>query len=192
MCLPVLTSACSVAVSTRKVFRNDLSLSAFQRQFSVWNSTVLQQKQRRFSQFLRAAGDAELFDRPDFVSPFCARRTAMPAMFDVLQASSEDVDVILTKLLSHYAGTALLGAAGDGLSFMRVLQAIAADQPRFHGATPFILPILGLSPHLEFHVVHAGWRNYRRYVHLLGAVLNNCRCNRRTSWSRSGTLSGSR
>ena len=120
-------------------------------------------KNLRFTGFLRAAAAGTLFDRPDFTSPFSARKTAQPAIFDVLQASAEDVDTIFVKLMEHFKHVALVCAAGDGLSFMRSLQAIAADVPRFHGGTPFVLPILGLSPHLEFHVVHAGFRNYRYY-----------------------------
>ena len=134
---------------------------------------VVGNKKIRFTRFLRAAAAGTLFDRPDFISPFTVRKTAQPAMFDVLQASADDVDQILEKLLDHFKNVALLCAAGDGLSFARTLQAIAADIRRFHDRGPLVLPILGLSPHLEFHVAHAGWRNYRPYLNLFGRLLDN-------------------
>ena len=165
--------SCPDTVAAKKVFRDDLSLAAFQRQFSVWNSDVLSNKRLRFTRFLQAAADGTLFDRPNFDSPFQARKTSQPAMFDLLQASADDVDQIYQKLMAHFSDVALLAAAGDGLSFMRSIQAIAADAPRFHGQKPFVLPILGLNPHLEFHVVHAGWRNFRHYINIFGRMLNN-------------------
>ena len=114
-----------------------------------------------------------LFDRPNFVSQHFPRKTAMPAMFDVLQAKNSDMEIIMSKLCEEYHRVSLLCAGGDGLSFMRMLQAIAADVPRFHGRRPFVLPILGVAPHLEFHVVHAGHRNYRPYMNIFFGILNN-------------------
>ena len=132
-------------------------------------------KQQRFTTFMAQArqGSETLFDRPNFVSPHTARRTAQPAMFDVLQAKHEDVDVIMCNLMEHFRSVVLLFAAGDGLSFARMLQAIAADTPRYHGRTPFVIPILGITPHLEHHVAHAGWRNYRPYINMHGNLLNS-------------------
>ena len=111
--------SCPDTVAAKKVFRDDLSLAAFQRQFSVWNSDVLSNKRLRFTRFLQAAADGTLFDRPNFDSPFQARKTSQPAMFDLLQASADDVDQIYQKLMAHFSDVALLAAAGDGLSFMR-------------------------------------------------------------------------
>ena len=127
--------------------------------------------------FLAATARGDLFDRPDYHSTWQADIMPMPAMFGVLQSKYDDVVQEVDTIVAHYRMRALLAyflfLGGDGLSYDRMAHLIAADTAKYHDAKPACIPVLGLSPHGEYHICHAGYRNFRPVIQAFAQHLNN-------------------
>lgn len=97
-------------------------------------------------------------------------------MFDRLQGKYEDVEFELremrrkVKAINH---PYLLFVGGDGLSIDRMQHLIAAQSHIYCDSTPAIIPVLGLAPHGEYHVCHAGYRNFKPVIRVFAKELNN-------------------
>ena len=127
--------------------------------------------------FLQETGSGVLFERPNYNSSWKADITPMPAIFDCLQGKYEHVKTELERIVAHYRARAtlvyVLFLGGDGLSYDRVAHLVATHEADYFQAKPAIIPVLGLSPHGEYHVMHAGYRNFRPLILAFSRVLNN-------------------
>ena len=157
-----------------------LSRGDFRAKFRAIEPSISANRRRRFVRFVQAAGAGTLFDLPNYVSTWKAHTKTQPAMFDRLQGSYADVEFELDAIRSRFTGggggsgdTCYLWLGGDGLSIDRMQHLIAQQSPKYLHSKPAVLPVLGLSPHGEYHVFHAGYRNYRGFVRVCATHLNN-------------------
>lgn len=130
-------------------------------------------KAERFTRFLQHAAAGTLFDRPDYTSTWTAYLSAQPAIFGRLQGKYEDVVHEMDHILASFtaANPYFVMMGGDGLTYDRMLHCML-EHARYI-ARPAVVPILGLAPHGEYHVFHAGYRNYRPLIKVFAKALNN-------------------
>lgn len=98
-------------------------------------------------------------------------------MFGRLQGKYEDVEYELNMIRRHFLSASnspyFVFVGGDGLSIDRMQHLIASKSPVYAESTPSVIPMLGLAPHGEYHVCHAGYRNFKPIIQVFAAALNN-------------------
>ena len=96
-----------------------------------------------------------------------------PPMFGLLQSKYDHVEEEIKRLREIHATDQILFVGGDGLTIMRVNWLIHRDPTAYLDETPMLVPIQGESPHGVFHVLHAGWRLYLRFLRACALHLSN-------------------
>ena len=165
-----------VAVLKGETFVDNLSLSNFTRQFSVFNPLVLNNKAARWAQYLTMETPAgTLFDYPiDARSTWIPEIIAFPPIYDHLQMEREEVRVEMRYVRDQLVGTdvVLVFEGGDGLSYSQMIHEIAESPDEWlfvpEGRLPIVLPTLGQEPHAGYHGLHTGFRNYRELIVVVG------------------------
>ena len=127
------------------MFRTDVSLRAFARDFYLDNVEVRSNRERRWWVFLRAARNGVLLERPSVTGLWKPHVTYHEPMFDVLQSSYVDVEHELNvmRAASVARGDVFLFVAGDGLALMRLNHLLASKPDIYFDQTPFIIPVQG-------------------------------------------------
>ena len=127
------------------MFRTDVSLRAFARDFYLDNVEVRSNREQRWWVFLRAARNGVLLERPSVTGLWKPHVTYHEPMFDVLQSSYVDVEHELNvmRAASVARGDVFLFVAGDGLALMRLNHLLASKPDIYFDQTPFIIPVQG-------------------------------------------------
>lgn len=127
------------------MFRTDVSLRAFARDFYVDNVEVRSNKEWRWWVYLRAARNGVLLDRPRVAGLWKPHVTYHEPMYDVLQSSYVDVEHELNvmRAASVARGDVFLFVAGDGLALMRLNHLLASKPDIYFDQSPFIIPVQG-------------------------------------------------
>ena len=150
-----------------------LSMQKFCSLFLQSNAELKSRKSTRFSKFLYRAADGKLFVRPSTKPNWVAHMNYHEPMPYVLQSSYEDVEVELNVLRGRHLNKRFLFVGGDGLSINRVNHLINMHPNLYQDSAPFIIPVQGEAPHGVYHVMHAGWRLYWRFIRACKEELRN-------------------
>ena len=158
------------------IFRTDMALEAFIDMFSPIAPDIVANQRSRWGQFLDAAVAGTLWAKEHFDSPYPPTHFIYhPPMKDRLQSSYDDVNFELNlmrgTLYHKYSDIIMLG--GDGLSYKRLIDLMAADPARYINSTPIIIPRLGEAPHGKYHVMHGHWRLWAPLIMRMAVVVNN-------------------
>lgn len=141
-----------------------ISMAAFTALFARTNVEVARNKAARFTKFLHAAVSGTLFARPDVKPTWVAHFDYHPPMPFVDQLSYDDVESELQVMRNKHLDKKVLFIGGDGLSIHRLNWCIMKSPDVYVESTPLIIPVQGEAPHGIFHVLHAGWRLYIRFI----------------------------
>lgn len=141
-----------------------ISISLFASQFLISDVQIRANKCCRFTACLRATAAGTLFQRPNVRPTYVAHLTYHLPMWGVLQSSYEDVEAELNTLRGRHLDKRILFVGGDGLSILRINHLLQKYPDLYLDSAPMIIPIQGESPHGVFHVMHGGWRLYRRFI----------------------------
>jgi hypothetical protein len=138
------------------VFRRDLSLRKFARQFYLHDARLVSNRKERWVRFMRAARNAELLQRPAYTAEWTPHKVYMPPIWGALQSSYDDVELELRRMSGVPEGPGkprgplaemqILFVAGDGLALMRLNHLLANKRDLYIDQTPLIIPIQG-EPH---------------------------------------------
>lgn len=175
-CTPSMLSA--LRAPPRGIFRDDLSLDAFVRSFSIIAPDIVRNQQHRWQHYLERAVRGQLDERPLFQSPYPPTHFVWrPPIRDRLQSSYNDVNFEIDFIRSNpsHANSAVLMLGGDGLTYMRMIWRIAQN-PRFYlfnTSKPTIIPRLGEHPHGTYHVLHGDWRIWWPLIERAAKVIDN-------------------
>ena len=150
-----------------------LSMHEFCSLFMQSNTQLKSRKSTRFQKFLYLAAGGKLFERPCTKPNWVARMNYHPPMPYVLQSSYEDVETELNVLRGRHLDKRFLFVGGDGLSVNRVNHLINMHPDLYQDSAPFVIPVQGEAPHGVYHVMHAGWRLYWRFIRACSEELNN-------------------
>ena len=139
---------------------------------------VANQKQR-WRDFLRATRSGRLLDTPRADqrqgAAWTPYKTYHEQIQNALQSSYADVEKEL-RVMTAYArahGVKILFVAGDGLALMRLNHLLKAKSSIYLDMTPVVIPIQGEHPHGLFHVMHAQWRLYIRFLSWCAEITEN-------------------
>lgn len=154
---------CSV-FSVLTPFGPSLSIDRFTALFSLANAEIENRKSSRFTSFILKAASGTLFTRPTTKPTWVAHLTYHEPMWGVLQSSYEDVETELNQLRQRHLSKRFLFVGGDGLSINRVNHLLNKHPDLYLDSAPFIIPVQGESPHGVYHILHAGWRLYWRFI----------------------------
>ena len=105
-----------------------------------------------------------MFARSNTVPTWKAHLTYHPPMWGIQQSSYEDVEAELNILRNRHLDKQILFVGGDGLSVIRVNWLLQKHPDLYIDSSPLIIPVQGEAPHGVFHVMHAGWRLYLRFI----------------------------
>ena len=141
-----------------------ISISLFASQFLISDVQIRANKCSRFTACLRATAAGTLFQRPNVRPTYVAHLTYHIPMWGVLQSSYEDVEAELNTLRGRHLDKRILFVGGDGLSILRINHLLQKYPDLYLDSAPMIIPIQGESPHGVFHVMHGGWRLFRRFI----------------------------
>jgi hypothetical protein len=136
--------------------------------FLISNPQILARKRKRFTDFLHAAAEGTLFERPAVSIPYVAHLTYHCPMWGVLQSSYDDVEKELNELRGKHLHQKILFVGGDGLSIMRINHLLFKYPHLYLDSAPMVIPVQGESPHGIFHVMHAGWRLFVKFIRRAG------------------------
>lgn len=100
------------------IFRNDLSLDKFSRSFYLNEPDIVANQRKRWVDFLKAAANGRLLDRPNSKPLWQPYKIYQEPMFDRLQSSYADVEYELSVMTRAHRALPFLFVAGDGLSLM--------------------------------------------------------------------------
>ena len=149
-----------------------ISMAAFTSLFSHTNHDLVAGKARRFTKFLHAAVAGTMFDRPRVQPRWTAELKWEPPMPNVTQNSYDDVEAELNTMRAANLAKFVLFVGGDGLSIVRIWWLLQKYPELYVDSAPLIVPVQGESPHGVFHIMHAGWRLYWRFIEWCSDVLN--------------------
>ena len=149
------------------------SIHAFASLFLHDHRNIVIRKDARFTTFLRNSSAGTLFARPKTMPTWTAHMIYHPPMPYVLQSSYEDVEAELNVLRNRHLAAKILFIGGDGLSINRVNHLINQKPDFYLYQTPLIVPRMGEAPHGVYHVMHAGWRLYIRFIRICADKLGN-------------------
>ena len=155
------------------IFRNDLSLDTFCRSFYLNEPDIVANQRKRWVDFLKAAANGRLLDRPNSPPLWQPYKIYHEPMFDRLQSSYADVEYELSVMTRAYRALPILFVAGDGLSLMRINHLLANHPDKYIDQTPCVIPIQGEHPHGVFHVMHGEWRLFKPFIMWCAAQLGN-------------------
>ena len=110
------------------------------------------------------AANGSMFDRPQTMPTWKAHLTYHQPMWGVLQSSYEHVEDELNTLRNWHLDKQILFVGGDGLSIMRVNWLLQKFPDLYIDSSPLIIPVQGEAPHGVYHIMHAGWRLYLRFI----------------------------
>lgn len=139
-------------------------MGGFTAKFLISNPEIVANKRKRFTIFLRAAADGTLLERPAVQPAYVAHLTYHAPMWGVLQSSYEDVEAELNQIRSKHLDKRILFVGGDGLSILRMNSLLLLHPDLYIDSAPMIIPVQGEAPHGVYHVMHGGWRLYRRFI----------------------------
>lgn len=139
-------------------------MAAFTIKFLISNHEILTNKRMRFTQFLHETARGTLFARPQVTPPYVAHVTYHPPMWGVLQSSYDDVEAELNRMRNEHLDKRILFVGGDGLSILRINHLLKDHPDLYLDSAPMVIPVQGEAPHGVFHVMHGGWRLYRRFI----------------------------
>ena len=132
------------------IFRSDIALSDFLDLFSPVNQYILDNKRRRWSEFLDRAVAGTLWSKEVYDSPYPPTKFHWHnPIFDRLQSSYEDVNFELDCMRKsdsksdYHKYSDCIQIGGDGLSYMRLIHRLAQDPQQFLHTKPVIIPRLG-------------------------------------------------
>ena len=128
------------------IFRSDIALSDFLDLFSPVNQYILDNKRRRWSEFLDRAVAGTLWSKEVYDSPYPPTKFHWHnPIFDRLQSSYEDVNFELDcmRKSDYHKYSDCIQIGGDGLSYMRLIHRLAQDPQQFLHTKPVIIPRLG-------------------------------------------------
>lgn len=129
------------------------------------NAEVNANKRNRFLTFMHAAADGSIFERPALHAPYVAHIDYVsPPMWNLLQSSYEDVEAELNLMRNQRLDKRVLFVGGDGLSIMRINHLLHDHPDLYLDSAPFVIPMQGEAPHGIFHVMHGGWRLYKKFI----------------------------
>lgn len=155
------------------IFRNDLSLDKFSRSFYLNEPDIVANQRKRWVDFLKAAANGRLLDRPNSKPLWQPYKIYQEPMFDRLQSSYADVEYELSVMTRAHRALPFLFGAGDGLSLMRINHLLANHPDKYIDQTPCVIPIQGEHPHGLFHVMHGEWRLYKPFIMWCATQLGN-------------------
>ena len=141
-----------------------ISVGAFSTQFLISSPQIIANKEKRFTSFLLATAAGTLFARPNVQPQYTAHLTYHEPMWGVLQSSYDDVEAELNQLRSYHLDKRILFVGGDGLSILRINHLLYKHPDLYLDSAPMIIPVQGEAPHGVFHVMHGGWRLFRRFI----------------------------
>ena len=142
-------------------------MAAFTANFFISNYEVLTNKRQRFTSFLNATAGGTLFSRPPVNPAYVAHLTYHPPMWGVLQSSNDDVEAELNVMRNAHLDKRILFVGGDGLSILRINHLLKDHPDLYLDSAPMIIPVQGEAPHGVFHIMHGGWRLYRRFIRVV-------------------------
>ena len=155
------------------MFRKDLSLDAFCRQFFLTDAAVVANQSQRWTRYMHAVRNGRLLSRPPIKPTWKPHKVYEPPMFGKLQSSYADVEYEFNEMRNNFNGHFFMFAAGDGLALMRANSLLAEKSDKYLEQTPVIIPIQGEAPHGLGHGLHGHWRMYKRFLMKAAQVLNN-------------------
>lgn len=137
-------------------------MTAFTNMFEVDNPEIQANKRSRFVQFMHAAANGTLFERPAVKPVYLAHvEYASPPIWNRMQSSYEDVEEEVNVMRNQHLDKRILFVGGDGLSIIRLNHLLHNRSDLYLDSAPFVIPMQGESPHGVFHIMHGGWRLYR-------------------------------
>jgi hypothetical protein len=139
-------------------------MGGFTAKFLISNPEILANKRKRFATFLRAAAAGSLFERPAVQPAYRAHLTYHPPMWGVLQSSYEDVEAEINRIRQQHLDKRILFVGGDGLSILRMNSLLLLHPDMYIDSAPMIIPMQGEAPHGVYHIMHGGWRLYKRFI----------------------------
>ena len=128
------------------------------------NNAILANQSARFTNYLKAAADGSLLAKPVVHPPYVAHLVYHPPMWGVLQSSYDDVEAELNTLRNRHRDKFILFVGGDGLSIMRINHLLLKHPDLYLDSAPMVIPVQGEAPHGVFHMLHGGWRLYRKFI----------------------------
>ena len=139
-------------------------MAAFTSKFMLSNFEILANKRNRFTMFLHASAAGTLFSRPQVHPLYVAHLKYHPPMWGVLQGSYDDVEAELNRMRNAHLDKRILFVGGDGLSILRINHLLKDHPDLYLDSAPMVIPVQGEAPHGVFHVMHGGWRLYRKFI----------------------------
>ena len=132
--------------------------------FYLHNAEIVANKKLRFTAYLRATSDGTLLQRPGHNLDYKAHLHYHPPIFGRLQTSYDDVEFELNTMRRSHLDKKILFVGGDGLSIVRMLDLMKKNPALYVDSAPLIVPMQGEAPHGVYHVLHAGWRQFKPFI----------------------------
>lgn len=158
------------------IFREDISLSAFVRSFSVIAPDVVANQRARWIHYLLRVQNGQFDEDPNWTSPYPPTHFVWhPPIKDRLQSSYDDVnfEVDWIRRDAHHRNSAAVMLGGDGLTYQRIISRLSQNPRAYLWTAPIIIPRLGEHPHGTYHVLHGDWRIWWPLIQRAAAVVNN-------------------
>ena len=158
------------------IFRDDISLTAFARSFSVIAPDIVANQQKRWRHYMQRAKDGKLDEKPNFASPYPPTHFVWhDPIKDRLQSSYEDVNFEVDWIRAHamHKDSAAVMLGGDGLTYMRIISRLAQSPRLYLWTSPIIIPRLGEHPHGTYHVLHGDWRLWWPLIERAAVIVGN-------------------
>ena len=173
-----LTEWCVCVTVKEGMWRKDLSVRQFSRQFYLDDGKILANQRRRWCEGLHAAANGRMLERPAVPPTWQPYNTYEEVIMGRTQSSYDDVEFEMRKIcdaLSGRPGSNLqfIFMAGDGLTLMRMNHLLKHKDHIYIDQTPVVIPIQGEHPHGVFHCMHAYWRLYLRFLMWCARILKN-------------------
>lgn len=128
------------------MFRTDLSIRAFCRQFYHTSPAIHQQQSSRWTEFMGAIRDGRHLERPAVRPTWRPRKEYHRPIYGRLQSSYDDVEFELNHVRNSQRNRSFVFVAGDGLSLMRMNHLLSMNPDKYIFETPAVVPIQG-EPH---------------------------------------------
>ena len=145
-------------------------MADFVAKFFYSNAEINSNKNSRFTRYLRATSDGTLLQRPGHNLNYQAHLQYHAPIFGRLQTSYDDVEFELNRMRNSHLDKKILFVGGDGLSIIRILGLMKRNPALYVDSAPLIVPMQGEAPHGVYHVLHAGWRQFRPFIRILAQL----------------------
>jgi len=102
-------------------------------------------KKQRWYEYLKAAANGRLLERPSIPALWHPHKYYMPQIEGRLQSGYDDVEFELLVMIEHARknNVAVLFVAGDGLALMRINHLLKNKPHLYIDQTPVVIPIQG-------------------------------------------------